>query len=348
MVHGHLDHTATLLTDGRVLIAGGVDESGENAAYAELFDPASGTFSATGSMTHIRIDHTATLLTDGRVLIAGGRSFTGATTSDYSPVPEVRWLASAELYDPTTGKFSATGSMAEARFGQTATLLRDGRVLIAGGYGAAGSVASAELYDPATGTFSPTGSMATGRSGHTATLLSDGRVLIAGGLGLPGSAASAELYDPATGKFSLTGSMTSAPLFDTGTLLQDGRVLIAGGSDGSAELASAELYDPATGKFSPTGSMTSGRHSHTATLLLKGRVLITGGYDNQSAELLYDSAELYDPATGTFSSAGSMTHGRGGHTATLLSDGRVLIAGGLDVNGAGAGAGLNSAELYQP
>ena len=94
--------------------------------------------------------------------------------------------------------------------------------------------------------------------------------------------------------------------------------------------------------------MTTARSSHTATLLLKGRVLITGGFDNQHPELMYDSAELYDPANGTFSSAGSMTHGRGGHTATLLSDGRVLIAGGLDVNGAGAGAWLNSAELYQP
>jgi hypothetical protein len=224
-----------------------------------------------------------------------------------------------------TGTFSPTGSMAEARYLDTATLLPDGRVLIAGGYNGSTALDSAELYDPSTGTFSPTGSMTEARDDDTATLLSNGRVLVVGGYddstgyGGPygnGSALdSAELYDPSTGTFSPTGSMTEAHLEFTATLLPTGRVLIAGGG-------SAELYDPSTGTFSPTGSMTDFRSGATATLLPTGRVLIAGGLNH--------SAELYDPKTGKFSPTGSMTAGvdRADATATLLSDGRVLIAGG--------------------
>jgi hypothetical protein len=318
--------TATTLPDGRVLIAGG--------ASAELYDPKTGTFSPTGSMTTAGSSDTATLLTDGRVLIAGG--------------------ASAELYDPKTGTFSPTGSMTTARAFDTATALSDGRVLIAGGADSSNTpFASAELYDPKTGTFSPTGSMATARSNDTATVLSDGRVLIAGGIagGADGTIkpfASAELYDPKTGTFSPTGSMTTARFGDTATVLSDGRVLIAGGSNSTGLLASAELYDPKTGTFSPTGSMTTVRFIDTATVLSDGRVLIAGGLIagecdpgkcNPAA-----SAELYDPKTGTFSPAGSMTTARGMQSATALSDGRVLIVGGAD----SSGNGLTSAELYQP
>jgi hypothetical protein len=237
--------SATLLNDGRVLIARGADLSQPSL----LYDPSTNAFATTGSMTTARVGQTATLLSDGRVLIAGGFGVQGG--------PLVG-LASAELYDPKTGKFSPTGSMTTARVGQTATLLSDGRVLIAGGATAdiiAGKMlASAELYDPKTGTFSPTGSMITARGVQTATLLSDGRVLIAGGSDLRliaggsdspgdslagGSLASAELYDPTTGRFSPTGSMTTARVDQTATLLSDGRVLIAGGSD-----SSAELYQP--------------------------------------------------------------------------------------------------------
>jgi hypothetical protein len=237
---------------------------------------------------------------------------------------------------PTPG-FSQTGSMAKARDSHTATLLYDGRVLIAGG-----PYSSAELYDPAAGTFSPTGSMTTARSGHTATLLSDGRVLIAGGDGF--DLASAELYSPAAGTFSPTGSMTTARSGHTATLLADGRVLIAGGGgvfSNAYYTDSAELYDPATGTFRPTGSMTRARSGHTATRLTDGRVLITAGRRGS----YLGSAELYDPATGTFSPTGSMATARESHTATLLADGRVLIVGG---SVAGVGPATASAELYQP
>jgi hypothetical protein len=234
-----------------------------------------------------------------------------------------------------TGTFSPTGSMSTFHgFGHTATVLSDGRVLIAGSSGDA----AAELYDPNTGTFSPTGSMTTGRSYHTATPLSDGRVLIAGGLG---GLVSAELYDLKTGTFSPTGSMTTGRGGHTATLLHDGRVLVAGGDDSTNQpVASAELYDPKTGTFSPTGSMTNARQEATASQLLDGHVLVAGGWGS-SGDLA--SAELYDPKTGTFSPTGSMTNARQDATASLLSDGHVLVAGGHTDSG-----GLASAEIYTP
>jgi hypothetical protein len=320
--------TATLLSDGRVLITGGDDITNSFAPFAsaELYDPKTGTFSATGSMSTARVNHTATLLSDGRVLIAGGRVKFDAPAQ----------LASAELYDPKTGTFSPTGSMVAGRSGSTATLLSDSRVLIAGG----GGLSSAELYDPSTGKFSSTGPMSTVRELDTATRLSDGRVLIAGGESQRQEGlASAELYDPSTGKFGPTASMTAGREQCTATLLADGRVLMAGGLDSKRKvLASTQLYDPATGKFSPSGSMAGGRFGNTATALSDGRVLIAGGLKDTTTGVAVATAELYDPNSGTFSSIGPMAEARVGQTSTLLSDGRVLIAGGR----------TTSAELYQP
>ena len=291
-----------------------------------------GAFSPAGSMANERADSTATLLSDGRVLVAGG--WDGSLGKS---------LATAEMYDPATGSFSQTGSMTVARDFHTATLLPDGRVLVAGGYDGSAALATAELYDPNTGTFSLTGSMAAARGYDTATLLPDGRVLIAGGGPDPAGLASAELYDPKTGRFSPTGSMTTARWLHTASLLPDGRVLIAGGAR-QGVLATAEIYSPKTGTFSPTGSMTGPRYNHTATVLSDGRVLVAGGYHacSQSACEVVSSAELYDPKTGSFRATGPMTGGRAQYTATLLSDGRVLIAGG-----AGNGP-LATAELYDP
>ena len=316
-------HTATLLADGRVLIAGGWDARIPAFAFsAELYDPKTGTFSPTGAMTAARCGHTATLLSDGRVLIAGGRYLAGRTS----------WLsvASAELYDPKTGTFSPTGSMATAREMHTATLLSDGRVLIAGGLGNSNDLITAELYDPATGTFSPTGSMPSERIDPAATLLSNGRVLFVGG------DTPASLYDPATGTFGPTASVATTGRIRTATPLADGRVLVVGGD------TSAELYDPKTGKFSPTGSMAIGHLQHTATLLADGRVLVVGSVA---------SAEIYDPKTGKFSATGSMATVRQLHTATLLSDGRVLVAGGdngVSESGSVLPSSLASVELYDP
>lgn len=353
---GPLGETATLLADGRVLVTGGCSTA------AELYDPANGSFSPTGSLTVTRAGKTGTLLLDGRVLFTGGYNCAKAGEDGI-------W-ASAELYDPSTGSFSLTGSMGAPRENHEATLLADGHVLITGGItGASPSaatavtlasyrladtsanvLATAEVYDPATGRFSRTGSMTAIRDNHTATLLQDGRVLVTGGGGEGyASQTLADLYDPTTGRFSRTGSMKTGRWLHTATLLTDGRVLVVGGrSPKDSVYASAETYDPATGKFSSAGSLKEGRQQQTATLLSDGRVFIAGGYwSNGQKWRVLPSAEMYDPATGNFSPIGSMGTPRSSHTATLLNDGRVLIVGGEDIGNSG-GVGVASAVLYQP
>jgi len=344
---GRQVHTATALADGRVLVAGGYDNNDGALASAVLYDPATAAFDQTSSLASARGYQTATLLSDGRVLIAGGGAAVWPGVITPPPVNGAL-LASAELYDPKTGTFGPTGSMATPRETHTATLLADGRVLITGGNDTGDhGVATAELYDPKGGTFSPTGSMTTSRAFHTATLLSDGRVLIVGG----GRAAwtdaildTAEIYDPKSGTFSATGAMPETRAWHTATLLADGRVLIAGGSNGSEnDIASAVLYDPKAGTFSWTGAMADGRQYHTATLLNDGRVLVAGGGVDYTNRRFIATAEIYDPRTGVFTATGSMTDARTYQAAALLTDGRVIVTGGY-----GLRAPLPSAELYDP
>jgi hypothetical protein len=329
--------SANLLQNGTVLITGGEDDPGADNPQggAEIYSPSSGTFSSTGSENLGRYGSSATTLTNGTVLVAGGDVCPGIDCEDIQPT------ATAELYSPSTGEFTYTGSMSYQRAWQTATLLTNGDVLIVGC--AYFGSEPAEIYNPSTGEFTTTGTLNTNRCGHTATLLYSGEVLIAGGC----NCATAELYNPSTGAFTYTtGSMTTVRGSNTATFLQNGTVLFAGGasSQGSA-LSSAEIYNPSTETFAATGSMNASRYSQAAGLLPNGMALITGGY-NGSAWLA--SAEVYNAPTGTFILTGSMTTQRMYQTETVLSSGSVLVAGGVNqtYNG-GEGGSLGSAELYK-
>jgi hypothetical protein len=337
-----LAHTATLLPNGRVLIAGGGSGSDFYDGLfvvegAELFDPVTGLSSSAGAVS--RDFHTATLLLDGNVLLAGGETGSSAIIT-----------GTAELEKAGSGLFEPTGSLAAARESHAATLLSDGRVLVTGGLTLVGTDSqpsrSAELYDPRSGMFLKAADMNVTRVCHTATLLADGRVLITGGgFSNPTTTNTAELFDPLTGLFTATGSMTAARAFHTATLLPNGKVLIAGGRSDSAE--GAELYDPVTGLFTSIGNMAMTRNRHTATLLLDGTVLIAGGLTmvdgivNETA-----TTEIYDPSNGSFTLGATMRQGRFWHTATLLPGGAVLFVGGATTSDGDRITVLTSAEIY--
>lgn len=327
---GRSNNTATLLSNGKVLVVGGFNSTGGYLTSTELYDPATGKWSATGSLATARYAHTATLLNNGRVLIAGGYNDADG------------YLASVEIYDPGTGNWSAGGNLGTGRWLHTAVLLPNGKVLVAGGANGAGSLASAALYDRATNIWTNTGPLAAARKSHTATLLPSGKVLVAGGGNGAASITSAELYNPATGAWSGTGALAAARQSHTTTLLPDGKVLVAGGINGNSSVAGAQLYDPATGAWSTAGSPLKARAFHTATLLPNGKLLVAAGSNSTSGDLA--STELYDPATNAWSSTGSLTTARLVPTATLLPSGRVLIAGGYS----NSGGYLASAQLYDP
>jgi N-acetylneuraminic acid mutarotase len=245
MTTGRKGHTATLLPNGKVLVTGGTDEN-DYLSSAELFDPSSETWKTAASMVTNRMAHTATMLANGKVLVTGGR---------YGSPTDFRTLASSELFDPSSGTWTATGSLLTPRNQHTATLLPNGKVLVAGGSHSASTssnssagmrLSSAELYDPVTGLWSVTGSMSTYRDGHSATLLLNGKVLATSG---DSYLQSSELYDPATGKWVLTAFKVAARNASTATLLPDGRVLVAGGfyPGGGFPYSSAELYDVGLG-----------------------------------------------------------------------------------------------------
>jgi hypothetical protein len=328
-------HTATLLRNGKVLIAGGEGDGFQALASAELYDPSTRTFAPTGSMIMPRYAHSATLLADGRVLMAGGRQDGTRGTSVFT----------AEIYDPSTGAFTATGDLTSiggevyAPPGGVTALLPDGRVFVAASN-------NAEIYDPQSGTFTATGPYVnlSDAFGITVNLLTNGKVLVNGCADAYGSCTVGvtELFDPQSGTFGVTGPRMVKYFPDygyTATLLTDGRVLFLGSSDFG--FADAEVYDPVAGTFAFTGSAVS-QEIAPASRLTDGTVLIAGGQvpgGNGSAQ-----AELYVPATGTFEFAGEMTAGRHSHTATPLPDDTVLITGGFSV----WPDSTSSAEVYKP
>ena len=290
--------------------------SAESGTHAS--NRTAGTIVRTGQMTAARFDHAAALLPTGRVLIVGGIERNGVIQP------------SAELFDPATGRFTVTGKpIAQHGWGVTATLLGDGKVLVAGGSTGCDSpcfTASAELYDPATSRFALTGRMTVPRAEARAVLLRTGDVLLVGGIPTTDSAAllSAELYHPSTGTFTSLGliHLTDATQI---TLLNDGRALVVSSSG-------TDLYDPSTQRFTSTGTMTVPRNKFGGALLPDGRVLIAGGQAGGAWGTRVTSTLIYDPRTGKFLSGPELNENRFKLSKAVVSlkDGRVLIAGGAD------------------
>jgi hypothetical protein len=324
MVTPRFGHTATVLADGTLLIAGGYDARMHALARAEIYDNATQTFRQTGSMATTRVYHVATLLPGGKVLIAGGADGQGNA------------LKSAELYDPSTGTFTATGSMHQTRILPVAVFsqLGDG-VLIAGGSSTAppAVLSSVEFYYPPNGTFFQlTDTLASPLQAESATVLAlPNQVLLAGGNTTTANTptANAELFSTSSGMSTLTEPMMTARAFHTGTLLDNGFALIAGGfNSGAGALSSAEIFDPAFGGFfEPTGRMAIARYKHSATAVSINNatdVLVAGGLGISGAALA--SAELYDLGVNGFRTTGSMMTARAVHQASALG-GPVLMTG---------------------
>jgi large repetitive protein len=317
MSQGRYNHTATLLPDGRVLVVGGWGSTAVGGA--ELYDPASNTWTATASLANARYEHTATLLKDGTVLVAGGYG-QGSST-----------LGPAELYDPAQGTWSLV-MPSSTRGNHTATLLEDGRVLLAGGRTIDGNyLLTCQLFDPSTRTWSSTGSLMNDYAEHAAVRLPNGRVLVVSGTR---GYAEAQEYDPTTGAWSSAGTLTTGPGANRAALLLDtGNVLVTGGNYGTGTLSSAELYGPVEVGWEPTGSLSFSRSDFTLTLLPDGRALALGGSTGNYTPIAQEVVELYDPSKGTWEHGQPMPTGRSGHSATLLADGRILVAGGTPGSG---------------
>lgn len=327
-------HTATLLTDGRVLVTGGYGNGSYfSRASAELFDPITGAWTVLPPMATPRGHHTATLLADGRVLVAGG--YKGSSIGAEA-VP----AGAVEIYDPAGGGFVAADPMTISRGFHTATRLQDGRVLVTGGFNGQTFDSTAEVFDPASNTWATVGSMAYPRGAHVAVLLPDGRVLIAGGYSGSTVLSTAEIYDPSTQSFAPASSMENPRHRNEAVGLQDGRVLVSG--QRTEVTLPPEIYDPASDAWSTADEGVAATGG--LALLPKGGVLSTGGVKIGDPATL-KSAEVYDPLQNTWSPTGPMASGRYEHTSTLLSDGRVLVSGGFSV--AGYVEVTESAELFQ-
>jgi N-acetylneuraminic acid mutarotase len=335
---GREEHTATLLSNGKVLVAGGTDGRGKVLASAELYDPVRDRWTSAGAMAATRIGHTATLLASGKVLVAGGLVLP-------FPAPS---LASTELYDPATNTWSPAAPMIESRTRHTATLLQDGRVLVVGGLTVTlqdgglfpSQLTSAEIYDPNSDRWSMTAPTDQHRLGHTATRLPDGRVIVAGGQSDSGTfLKSTEIYDPAQDRWISAAPMAASRFGHVATLTADGDVLVAGGlgvepNALNVALTSAELYNPGTNLWVTVAKMAEFHSEDTATLLRNGNVLVVGA-PGQSR------AEVYDQAQNDWIQTGPLMD-RYQHTATRLPSGRVLIVGGY------ANGSLASALIYDP
>ena len=304
------------------------------AAHALEETPA---WAVTGAMTQARQLFVSSLLADGKVLVAGGWRVGAVDTGNV-------YFQSGELFDPATGTFTVLDSkMSQKRLQHAAVPFPGGRVLIVGGAGDTLSATTAEVFVPSTKKFQNVSTLAHQRIAATVTVLLSGDILAAGGDEAPGR--TAEILDPATMTWTPTALMVTPRRSHTATRLAGGRVLVTGGVHlDNAILSTAEIFKPTTGTWEPVASMSVARAAHTATLLASGHVLVTGGTTQPASAELGASVELYDPVADTWTTLAPMEQARALHTATLLGNGAVLVAGGVDETSSIA----RTTELFDP
>ncbi|MBW2253238.1 MAG: hypothetical protein JRI25_01415 [Deltaproteobacteria bacterium] len=319
---GRIEHSATRMRDGRILIAGGEFQNGSGWAVldtVEVFAPTARSWSAAAPMNDARSGHTATLLASGKVMMVGGQ---GGTAVNKVP------LASVEVYTPHSNRWTHIAPLHQARFGHTATELVDGRVLVVGGVGPEG-LAGTEIFDSRTGRWTPAAPLREQRRGHIAVTLPDQRVLVAGGLGEEGVLDSVEMYDPGSNKWIEAPDMIAGRDGHDAVVLEDGSVLVVGGYQllgfSEVELGSSEVYSPFRNEWRPAGDLASARRGHTLITLDSGQVLAVGG-----AFLMHTVGipEVYTPTGRDWKSLAPVPEKLYGATTTLASPGQVLVVGG--------------------
>jgi hypothetical protein len=325
-------HTATLISDGRVLLVGGNTSPSEQLAEVEIFDPVSGNITQAAPLHTPRHGHTATLLPDGRVIVIGGAN------------QQKGWLDDAEIYDPSTDVWTVIPMLSSHGIEHTATLMIDGRVLVVGGaVGSGEQTDRVDIFDPQSDTWFGAMPLESDRASHTAQLLEDGRVLVAGGGSVRGFPAGGDalIYDPQLNSWTQTGAMVNMRISGKSVRLSDGRVLVVGGinlADTFGEnptrypLTSAEIYDPNTNIWTATGDLSQARVGHVLTLLQDNRVMVSGGARDWDCCWSYDSyageIEVYDPGAGLWYPINELPNPGVYSAGVLLADGRILISGG--------------------
>ena len=300
MKESRTEHSAALLEDGRVIVTGGLNEDLEIVGTTEIFDPQTGKWSQRESMRTVRRGHFTLSLPDGTVAVVGGIGQTLGGLGILANISATGALLSTEIYDPKTDNWSRANDMREGHSGGLAVVLKDGRVLVAGGYNRGEALASSEVFDPVSDQWMRTSSMARKTFANTATVLSDGSVLFTGGFGMSrakgGITPGSEVFDPKTNEWRRTPDTLHGRMGHTSTLLPDGRVVTIGGSTAGGPVNTGEYMEPETWLWSEITPMSVERSQHTATLLFDGRILVAGGATQKTSE-------LYDPDTDEWTSS---------------------------------------------
>jgi len=344
------NHTATLLGNGMILVAGGTSNGELSLDSCEIFDPDTGTWSITGDLSRSRMRHGASSLPSGSVLISGGyMGVAGAHPSllEHFSASSARSLASCEIFDPSQGDFRNTSPMSVGRFWHASVALPDGRVMAIGGLNVSdGALSSCEVFDPQSGSWKTAASMNTPRARFSTTVLDDGRILVSGGHdGMDKSPMKGcELYEPEQNRWIAASDMIRPRGYSAAVRMEDGRVMVSGGfsGEGTPDWDDAEIYDPPKDSWELTSKMSFPRHNHEMFIIPGGEVMVAGGSNCQSG-MCHSGLEYYDPESDTWHESNLVVLGRKWTTSVVLANGSAVISGGKTCN-----TPTGKTEIYHP